>query len=99
LLRLDELATCFKLQRRDGSTLGPTLLTAWGGEPIELLNRGENKLRATGYSIGCVADTQPDTLREMLKQGGSIESVNGWMNRFLWLEVRRSKSLPLGGNA
>src|SRR6185437_13468521 len=29
LLRLDELAVCFKLQRSESSTLGETLLTAW----------------------------------------------------------------------
>jgi hypothetical protein len=51
LLRLDELAVCFKLQRSDSSTLGETLLTAWGGAGLDVPNRSGNDLRATEYSI------------------------------------------------
>jgi hypothetical protein len=97
LLRLDELAVCFKAQRREGSTLGERLLTAWGGEPIHIPNRSGNGLKASGYSISAFADTQPGTLKRMLS-GSGLEEVNGWLNRFLWVAVRSVRDLPDGGD-
>jgi hypothetical protein len=98
LLRLDELAICFKLQRTESSTLGETLLTAWGGEPLEVPNRTDNSLIATGYTIGVMGDTQPGTVRKLLESGKGFEGHNGWLNRFLWAAVRSDKDLPSGGN-
>jgi hypothetical protein len=98
LLRLDELAVCFKLQRSENSTLGETLLTAWGGEMMEVPNRSGNDLKATGYSIAVIGDTQPGTLKRLLRSGKAGEEHNGWMNRFLWACVRSPRSLPGGGD-
>lgn len=96
LLRLDELAVCFKLQRSESSTLGETLLGAFGGVPLEVPNRGENALSASGYAISVYGDTQPGTIRKLLEKG--MEQHNGWMNRFLWCAVRSTRDLPGGGN-
>ena len=96
LLRLDELAACFKLQRSESSTLGETLLTAWGGSALDVPNRRGNDLRATDYSIAVIGDTQPGTLASLLGKG--VEAHNGWMNRFLWAVVKRTRSLSRGGN-
>ena len=96
LLRLDELATCFKLQRSESSTLGETLLGAWGGVPLEVPNRGDNALSASGYAISVYGDTQPGTIRKLLEKG--LEQHNGWMNRFLWCAVRSNRDLPGGGD-
>jgi hypothetical protein len=98
LLRLDELAVCFKLQRSESSTLGETLLTAWGGEPLEVPNRGDNALSATGYAVSVLGDTQPERLRKLLESGSAVEAANGWLNRFLWVAVRSERDLPGGGN-
>ena len=98
LLRLDELSVCFKLQRSDNSTLGETLLTAWGGTDLDVPNRNGNDLRATGYSIGVIGDTQPGTLKRLLESGKGVERFNGWLNRFLWCVVRSERDLPGGGN-
>ena len=85
LLRLDELALALTLQRGENSTLGTTLITAWGGEGLEVPNRAGNDLRASDYAISVVGDTQPETLKFLLGKGKGIEAHNGWMNRFLGL--------------
>ena len=92
LLRLDELSICFKLQRSENSTLGETLLTAWGGEPLEVPNRLGNDLRATGYSISVMGDTQPGMIRKLVETG--VEKFNGWLNRFLWAAVQGGEDRP-----
>lgn len=69
LLRLDELSACFKLQRSDSSTLGETLITAWGGVPLDVPNRSGNDLRTSDYSIAVIGDTQPGTLAKLLEKG------------------------------
>jgi Bifunctional DNA primase/polymerase, N-terminal/Protein of unknown function (DUF3987) len=92
LNRLDELAVCFKLQRSESSTLGETLMTAWGGSILEVLNRSGNDLRASDYSIAVIGDTQPETLKKLLEKG--VESYNGWLNRFLWCVVKRVRNIP-----
>ncbi|MBY0514064.1 MAG: bifunctional DNA primase/polymerase [Gemmataceae bacterium] len=96
LVRLDELAVCLKVQRSESSTLGETLLTVWGGEPLEVPNRGDNALSASGYAVSVYGDTQPGTLRKLLEKG--TEGFSGWMNRFLWAAVRSELDLPGGGN-
>ncbi len=96
LIRLDEMAVCFKLQRGESSTLGETLLTAWGFEPLAIPNRGDNALAASEYAISVIGDTQPGTLHKLLEQG--VEGVNGWLNRFLWCVPRSTRDLPHGGD-
>jgi Protein of unknown function (DUF3987) len=91
LLRMDEMAVCFKLQRSESSTLGETLMTAWGGSVLDVPNRSGNDLRASDYSIAVIGDTQPDTIRKLLEKG--LESYNSWMNRFLWCVVRRTRNI------
>jgi len=95
LLRLDELALCIKQQRGDSSTLTETLLTAWGGEPMQVPNRSDNALTASGYSLSVVADTQPAVFRALLAKG--TEAHSGWCNRFLWAAVQSHRDLPSGG--
>ena len=93
LLRLEELALCFTLQRTESSTLGPTLLAAWGGDKLDIPNRKTNLISASNYSISILGDTQPGTIRNLVDKG--IEKYNGWMNRFLWAAVQSTKDLGL----
>ena len=71
-------------------------MTAWGGSALDIPNRSGNDLRASDYAISAIGDTQPGTLSALLAKG--IEAHNGWMNRFLWVVVKRKGSLARGGN-
>ena len=95
LVRLDELSVCFKMQASEKSTLGETLLTAWGGSQLETPNvsQGENYRKANDYAISFYGDTQPQAIRKIL-DGGRIETVNGWLNRFLWVAARGQRDIP-----
>jgi hypothetical protein len=96
LLRLPELSRAFRVGRRDSSTLSEILREAWDGEPIHIPNRGGNALIATGYSIGVVGDITPGALAKLLLQG--TEAIDGYANRFLWVNTERVRMLPFGGD-
>ena len=96
LLRLSELSRCFKLGRRESSTLSEILREGWDGEPISIPNRGGNKLSASQYTFSVIGDITPQVLAKLLSQG--TESVDGFANRFLWCHIRSPRSLPGGGN-
>ena len=63
---------------------------------LEVLTRGESKLRASDALVSVVAHITPEELEKLL--GKSVEVTNGFVNRFLWGCVRRSKLLPEGGD-
>jgi hypothetical protein len=91
-----EFARPITAMRREGNTLSPLLRSAWDRQTLEIMTRGKSKLRASNAFVSVVAHITGDELRKMLT--GSIESVNGFANRFLWCVVRSSKSLPHGGD-
>ncbi|HEX4612564.1 MAG TPA: bifunctional DNA primase/polymerase [Urbifossiella sp.] len=82
--------------RRDGSTLGPTVCNAWDGRTMEVANRGGHKLRAEGHHVAVWANITDAELHKRI--GNSLEAVNGFGNRFLWLRQRRVRYLPRGGD-
>lgn len=81
---VDEGETLTKLMReRQGSTLGPTLRTAWSGGTLGQANASEDRFRfvpARSYSMGIVIGYQPNTAVDMLSDVGP-----GTPQRFLWL--------------
>ena len=80
--------------RREGNTLSPLLRSAWDAQVLEVLTRGKSKLRASDALVSVVAHITPEELEKLL--GKSVEVTNGFVNRFLWGCVRRSKLLPEG---
>ena len=95
LVREEEFARVLKAMAREGNTLGAQIRTAWDVGPDgiwQALTRTPYK--ATGPHIGIVANVTPAELELCLKD---IEILNGFGNRFLWASVRRSRSLPFGG--
>ena len=52
-------------------------------------------LKATGTHVSIIGHVTETELRRRLDQ---LNLVNGFINRFLIILVRRSRSLPLGGN-
>jgi Bifunctional DNA primase/polymerase, N-terminal/Protein of unknown function (DUF3987) len=92
-----EFAAVLKRNKRESSILSETLRCGWDGNVLEVLNRKENALRATGAHISVVGHITPDELRRVI--AGTPELVNGFSNRFLFVLTRSSRSLPHGGDA
>jgi hypothetical protein len=88
-----ELSQGLKVLRREGNTLSPILRNAWDGGDLAALTRN-SPLRATEPHISILGHI---TSTELLKHLIESEAANGFGNRFLWACVRRSKSLPFGG--
>ena len=91
-----EFAKPLVSMRREGNTLSPLLRSAWDAQVLEVLTRGKSKLRASDALVSVVAHITPEELEKLL--GKSVEVTNGFVNRFLWGCVRRSKLLPEGGD-
>ena len=95
-LRLSEFSKCFKVGRRDGSTLSEYLREAWDGSRIQVPNRKANSLSADGYSVSVIGDITPGVIRKMLS--GGTEGFDGFANCFLWCMVSSDRDLPHGGH-
>ena len=91
-----ELAKPITAMRWEGNTLSPLLRSAWDAQPLEVLTRGKSKLRASNALVSVIAHITPEELKKLL--GISVEVANGFVNRILWVCVRRSKFLPEGGD-
>ena len=90
-----EFARVLKVGERDAATLPSILRDAWDRGELRTLVK-ESPLRATGAHISLIAHITEGELRRTLSD---TNRCNGFANRFLWVCVRRSKSLPLGGAA
>jgi len=89
-----ELAGPMKVMVREGNTLSILIRQAWDGGKLSTLTRN-NPLKATDAHVSIIGHI---TKQELLKQLSETDAQNGFANRFLWLLVRRSKSLPFGGD-
>ncbi len=89
-----EFASALKVASREGNTLSPTIRQTWDVGALRILNKN-SPARATGAHISIIGHVTRDELRRHLH---ATEMANGYANRFLWLCVRRSKTLPEGGN-
>jgi hypothetical protein len=96
LLRLSELSKCFKVQRRDCSTLSETLREMWDGNASSVPNRKDNALSTSEYTVSVLGDITPSVLHKLLSTG--TEGFDGFANRFLWVYIQRTRYLPNGGN-
>lgn len=92
----EEFVKPVTLMRREGNSLSPHLRNGWDGEVLEVLNRGQTKLKASNAHISIVAHITPRECKHAFSKG--MEADNGFGNRFLWLKVRRSRLLPFGGD-
>ena len=66
---------------------------AWDSGELRILTRS-NPAKATQAHISIIGHI---TAQELLRNLTETEVANGFANRFLWFEVRRSKCLPDGG--
>lgn len=86
-----EMVNVLKAMGRDGSTLSGTIRKAWDMDDLEI-NRStkKNTLRVNGVHVSIITHI---TQGELLRALDASQNSNGFANRFLWLKVRRSKSL------
>lgn len=91
-----EFAKPIVAMRRESNTLSSVLRSSWDRSTLSILTRGKSKLVASNAFVSILAHITPEELRKLLKD--SIESANGFSNRFLWCLVHSEKSLPHGGN-
>jgi hypothetical protein len=85
-----ELGAALRACQRQGNTLSSVLRAAWDGWPLEPLIKTD-RTRATDPHICLVAHVTREELAQLLS---SSDIWNGFANRFLWLAVRRAKTVP-----
>jgi hypothetical protein len=93
LILESEFAAVLKVMSREGNILSTVLRQAWDGGKLATLTR-HSPLKATGAHISVVAHV---TMDELLRRLTEADTHGGFVNRFAWLLVKRSKALPFGG--
>ena len=88
-----EFASVLRVGQREGNTLSPIIRTAWDTGDLRTMTKNSPE-KATGAHITILGHITGDELAKYLTD---IEAGNGFANRFLFVCVRRSKSLPFGG--
>ncbi|MDP9488119.1 MAG: YfjI family protein, partial [Actinomycetota bacterium] len=88
-----ELSQALKVMKREGNTLSPVMRNAWDGKSLRTMVK-HSPHKATDPHISILGHI---TLDELVRHLTETEMANGLANRILWLLVRRSKSLPFGG--
>jgi bifunctional DNA primase/polymerase-like protein/uncharacterized protein DUF3987 len=88
-----EFASVLRAQGREGNTLSMVIRNLWDtGNARSMVKTAPT--RTTGAHVSIVGHITKQELRNCLDD---VESVNGYVNRFLWVCTRRSKFLPRGG--
>ncbi len=91
-----EFAKPITAMRREGCTLSQHIRAAWDCSTLEVMTRGQSKLKASNAYVSIIAHITPEELHSIFAK--SVEVYNGFVNRFLWASVRSCRSLPTGGN-
>jgi hypothetical protein len=90
----EEFASVIHVLGRETGQLSPLLRCAWDGGDL-CAHDGHRPVQATAAHISIVGHV---TQAELAHHLSRTESANGFANRCLWTNVRRSKSLPDGGS-
>lgn len=94
LLIEPEFGGVLNAMKREGNKLSAIMREAWDGAG-DLGVITKNPIKATNTHISILGHITPEELAAKMNE---TEVHNGFVNRFLWLYVKRSKSLPSGGN-
>lgn len=89
-----ELSSTLRVLQREGNTLSALIRNAWDSGNLQMLTKN-SPAQATGAHISIIGHI---TKEELLRYLTSTETSNGFGNRFIWLCVKRSKTLPRGSN-
>jgi hypothetical protein len=93
LVEESEFGQTLRVLRREGNTLSPVIRLAWDRGDLRILTKN-SPAQATGAHISILGHI---TQLELLNYLDDAELFNGFANRFLWICVRRRRSLPDGG--
>ncbi len=88
-----EFASTLRVMSRDGNTLNAVIRQAWDIGNLRTMTKNA-PASATGAHISLVVHITKDELCRLIEAN---EASNGFCNRFLWVCVKRSKTLPEGG--
>jgi hypothetical protein len=89
----EEFANVLQVGKREGNILGGVIRSAWDTGKMRSLVKN-SPARSTGAHISIIGHI---TRAELLETIHTTQAHNGFLNRFLWAAVRRSKLLPHGG--
>lgn len=89
----EEFSAVIKLCNRPGNILSEIVRQGHGSKPLRVMNKNA-PVRVTNPHLSIIGHI---TREETLSVLTSVESANGFGNRFLWAAVKRSKELPDGG--
>ena len=88
-----EFASVLQVAARAGSVLSPILRSAWDSDRLTHTVKHQ-PVTATGAHIVVVGHITPEELQAGLQAG---DRTNGFGNRFLFILVKRARTLPRGG--
>src|SRR5262245_46214767 len=88
-----EFAGALAVAERHGNTISTLIRRAWDGDKLQSMTKN-SPLCATDPHISLIGHITEDELRARLTR---TDMANGFANRFLFVLIRRSKELPLGG--
>ena len=86
----EELSRTLRVAQRQENVLSAVLRQAWDSGDLRVLTKN-NPLKATGAHVSIVGHI---TIEEVTRYLTATEQANGFGNRFLWLLVRRTQSIP-----
>jgi hypothetical protein len=88
-----EFGRVLTVGNRDGSTASHVMRQAWDGDPLGTVTKKESIRARSGGHISIMGHITADELKRKLND---VDLVNGFVNRFLFALVSRSKYLPHG---
>src|SRR5262249_23318031 len=91
LIQEPEFAQILKSASKEGSTMSPVLGNGWEGKPLQSHTRGRGSLEAKDGHLSVLAGITPEELTSLITK---IDVANGFLNRFLIVEVDRPWLLP-----
>jgi hypothetical protein len=88
-----EFARVLTVMNRPDNTLSSVIRGAWESGKLSVMTR-KDPLEVENAHVSIIGQITEDELRKHLN---ATERANGFANRFLFVMVRQSKSLPFGG--
>jgi hypothetical protein len=88
-----EFARVLQVAERESNTLSAIIRQAWDSGNLRILTKKQSA-RSTEAHISIIGHITKDELKRLLTD---TAAGNGFANRFLWVCVRRSQTLPDGG--
>jgi hypothetical protein len=90
----EEYAQVLAVMTRQGNTLSPVIRQCWDTGELATMTKN-SPAKASRAHVSIVGHVTRD---ELVRNVTATEAANGFINRFLFIAVRRSKLLPDGGN-